>query len=378
MSDYALLHFYGDSERDCALFPNPTFSTKPTDYPGPTRNPDAFLAEAQLSGASHVDAGLAEPVPVPTWQFPSAHAVLPPARFSCGADGVGTVDPMVVACFDAYFDLSAGPEVEMEACRSAPVEEMEVEEPVDCFLEEEEDIAPSDDEDSASDYEEVVRSRPTPRAQSHKGKKLPSSGPTRSNVATQRQTARVRASPALGSRHNRAGPSESPSAPAQRIPHAAVQRAKDAGATLPPTASSIAPQFHYMLLLGCRPVPSNTAYMTCHIPGACDQRGVHKRAHDMARHVESHFREELALCCTGCPLTFARDDSLARHLAIRRDCKDASPERVAMIEEFNALPEVEMIRKADAEAKMEGKRNGNSSRKLGDMWYRFLKEACVV
>ncbi|KAJ7131434.1 hypothetical protein C8R44DRAFT_774828 [Mycena epipterygia] len=74
--------------------------------------------------------------------------------------------------------------------------------------------------------------------------------------------------------------------------------------------------------------------MLCNIRG-CTQRT--SSIADMGRHIVVHFDDYIP--CTGCPKTYARPDSLARHMQKAGDAH-TSDARVKFLETFNDLPAV--------------------------------------
>ncbi|KAJ7756532.1 hypothetical protein B0H14DRAFT_2635127 [Mycena olivaceomarginata] len=105
--------------------------------------------------------------------------------------------------------------------------------------------------------------------------------------------------------------------------------------TLPrPLDNDIVPQkYWYLLEMGCTPTPSGGLH--CYSP-VCTQ--VTKNCADMDRHVKKHRRAEAQVFCSGCPKTFARKDSLERHV-LRKGSLHTTPQRRALLVTFNSQEE---------------------------------------
>ncbi|KAJ7062118.1 hypothetical protein C8F01DRAFT_1082672 [Mycena amicta] len=322
----------------------------------------------------------------PTEPSESAKKLGGPLRFSCGENGVGTVDPMKACAFEPYADTAAtAMDVDtwsrqpysfgVEIAADSPADDAESD--CDSEMDDEDDELDS----SASEYEETskrkaVASKPQkPRVArttaavvpAPKAQRKAATGPVRQSLPAKGRAARAQASPL---HRPKPSPATSPDDDdiVDRVPHLAVAAAKANGARLPANANEIQENLHYLLLLGCVIVHvDGKPQLACKINENCSQFGCAKRPPDMERHIVTHFRSELEQRCTGCPLTFSRPDARKRHWDAMKDCRQASEERQNSVLQFNALREVVDLRIADQE------KNRKSNKKLEAMWDNFLR-----
>ncbi|KAJ7182921.1 hypothetical protein C8R43DRAFT_1116534 [Mycena crocata] len=116
----------------------------------------------------------------------------------------------------------------------------------------------------------------------------------------------------------------------------------------PPNHTAVSPNYWYLLDLGCTPyvAPDGAQGMLCNFKDTPESppcpRVVTCSLVVMGRHMLTH--EPAPLECEGCPVTFAREDSLKRHYKQLQEkgnyAAHMSKERKAFLVEFRQRPEV--------------------------------------
>nr|GAT60437.1 predicted protein [Mycena chlorophos] len=122
------------------------------------------------------------------------------------------------------------------------------------------------------------------------------------------------------------------------VPHKAVaaNRASGKYGVLPELwEETLHPCFHYLHYIGCSLLNDGSGGMECHCGKTTGNVA------DMTRHIYCHHRKELELPCAGCPLAFARPDSLERHVKICERYPSAARKR--LVQQFKALPQIARI-----------------------------------
>ncbi|KAJ7176920.1 hypothetical protein C8R46DRAFT_1246110 [Mycena filopes] len=204
----------------------------------------------------------------------------------------------------------------------------------------------SDDGDSYATYASDVEAASSPRVICP----LPSRAASTSSLpASQPRRGRAPKSTPTASRavtKKRAAPKKSVSGPRKRTAISTSTSAGPVAAALHTRTRSVTPvastsdtstpdiivprNYMYLVLLGCTPTPSGG--MRCHKTG-CPQ--VTLNFADMGRHVLTHDRATAQLFCRGCPKTFARIDSLRRHLK-KKGSSHTTRARRALLVKFKA------------------------------------------